>query len=99
MEVEGFLPLPVLSEPSQLMEDTHLRAVSQPHPSLPDPTHIILFQISNNLPSAAVGHDWILVYSTFKHGISLRTLYRNMLACDLPESPVILLVRDDQHKV
>ena len=59
----------------------------------------LAFQLSPNLISAAIGHDWVLVYSTFKHGISLRTLYRNMLSCELPETAVVLLVRDDQNKV
>lgn len=56
-------------------------------------------QLSNNILSAAVGHDWFLIYSTFTHGISLRTLYRNMIMCELSQPPVILLVRDNQHKV
>ena len=56
-------------------------------------------QLSPNLISSAVGHDWVLVYSTFKHGISLRTLYRNMQLCELEETAVVLLVRDDQNKV
>lgn len=54
---------------------------------------------SNNILSAAVGHDWFLIYSTFKHGISLRTLYRNMVTAELPESAIVLLVRDEQNKV
>ncbi len=58
-----------------------------------------IVQLSPNLISAAIGHDWVLLYSTFKHGISLRTLYRNMQSCELAETAVILLVRDDQNKV
>ena len=38
-----------------------------------------------------------LVYSTFSHGISLRTMYRNMLA--FGDTPVLLVVRDDCNKV
>ena len=38
-----------------------------------------------------------LVYSTFSHGISLRTMYRNMLA--FGDTPVLLVVRDDSNKV
>ena len=54
---------------------------------------------SDNILSAAVGHDWFLIYSTFRHGISLRTLYRNMVTAELPKSAVVLLVRDEQNKV
>lgn len=38
-----------------------------------------------------------LVYSTFTHGISLRTMYRNMLA--FGDTPVLFIVRDDANKV
>ena len=51
------------------------------------------------LPASAVGHDWVLIYSTFRDGISLRTMYRNMVAFENEDSPVVLVVRDDQDKV
>ncbi len=41
----------------------------------------------------------MLVYSTFRDGISLRTMYRNMVAFENEDSPVVLVVRDDQLKV
>lgn len=80
MEVEASLPLPTLSEETDLMQENHLRSLSQ------------------KLAWHAVGNNWYLIYSTFKHGISLRTLYRSMLTLDR-DSPVLLLVRDDSKKL
>ena len=47
--------------------------------------------------SSAVGHDWILLYSTFKHGMSLQTLYRNMI--EYGDNPVLLFVKDTTAQV
>jgi hypothetical protein len=52
-----------------------------------------------HLPYKAVSRDWHLIYSTFKHGISLRTLYRNMMVFENEESPILLIIRDEQKKV
>ena len=60
------------------------------------PTH---WQLVAILPAAAVDRRWMLVYSTFRDGISLRTMYRNMVAFENEDSPVVLVVRDDQLKV
>ncbi len=54
-------------------------------------------QLVINLPSGAVGRDWYLIYSTFKHGISLRTLYRKMMMYE--KLPVLLVIRDEKKKV
>ena len=56
-------------------------------------------QMMFHLPYKAVGRDWYLIYSTFKHGISLRTLYRNMMLFENEDSPILLIVRDEQKKV
>ena len=56
-------------------------------------------QMMFHLPYRAVGRDWYLIYSTFKHGISLRTLYRNMMMFENEDSPILLVVRDEQKKV
>jgi hypothetical protein len=50
-----------------------------------------------HLPSQAIGHNMHLIYSTFTHGISLRTMYRNMLA--FGDTPVLFIVRDDANKL
>ena len=60
---------------------------------------VMSIQLSLHLPSQAVDREWYLIYSTFKHGISLRTMYRNMTIFDNEDSPVILVIRDDCGKV
>lgn len=54
-----------------------------------------LRKLNSTLPSRTIGHCWALVYSTFEHGFSLKTLYRKMECYD---TPVLLVVMDDaQH--
>ncbi|MCJ8736508.1 hypothetical protein PDJAM_G00013390 [Pangasius djambal] len=53
-------------------------------------------ELSSELPPRTVGHSWRLAYSTSKHGASLKTLYRKLSASD---SPVLLLIRDDNEQV
>ncbi|EDV22376.1 uncharacterized protein TRIADDRAFT_28587, partial [Trichoplax adhaerens] len=48
-------------------------------------------QLSENMPSRCIGYNWYMIYSTFLHGISLKTLYRNMAEWD---TPVLLIIRD-----
>lgn len=55
-----------------------------------------IIQLNSNLPSRAIGHCWVLVYSTFQHGFSLKTLYRKM---EFYDTPVLLVVMDDAHQV
>ena len=57
---------------------------------------LFLPQLNQELPSRTIGHCWDLVYSTFEHGFSLKTIYRRMEDC---ENPVLLVIMDDQHKV
>ncbi|KAL8167439.1 hypothetical protein V2J09_008938 [Rumex salicifolius] len=35
-----------------------------------------------SLPALAKGRKWVLLYSTWRHGISLSTLYRRSMLCD-----------------
>ncbi|KAK3590702.1 hypothetical protein CHS0354_008040 [Potamilus streckersoni] len=53
-------------------------------------------EINHNLPPRTVGYPWTLIYSTDKHGFSLKTLYRCMLGLD---SPILLVVKDTDDKV
>ena len=53
-------------------------------------------QIGDKLPARAEGYPWSLVYSSDKHGISLKTLYRCTRGID---SPVLLALMDTHHHV
>jgi hypothetical protein len=55
-----------------------------------------LLQLTVSLPRRLIGYDWKLIYSTFCHGISLKTLYRNMLHVT---GPVIVLVQAKEEEV
>jgi hypothetical protein len=91
---------------SDLHKYRHVISLMEVEESLPLPpmsddslllTNTHLRKLLIHLPSQAIGHDMQLVYSTFSHGISLRTMYRNMLA--FGDTPVLLVVRDDSNKV
>lgn len=47
--------------------------------------------ICDSLPAIANGRDWVLLYSTIRHGISLLTLYRR---CALLPGPCLVVVGD-----
>ncbi|XP_076024155.1 nuclear receptor coactivator 7 [Genypterus blacodes] len=70
--------LPVLSDNSDLMQDTHIE------------------KLACRLPARVQGYPWKLVYSTVRHGTSLKTLYRNLAEVD---SPVLLVVKDMDNQV
>eukprot|EP01018_Ginkgo_biloba_P024144 Gb_15677 [translate_table: standard] len=48
------------------------------------------------LPTLVQGRSWVLLYSTWRHGISLLTLYRRSAFCP---GPCLLVARDDQGTV
>lgn len=48
------------------------------------------------MPGRTIGYPWHLVYSTYKHGFSLKTLYRVMHGL---ESPILIVVKDTNDKV
>ena len=50
--------------------------------------HCLSFQLAAHVPSCT----WILVYSTFQHGMSLSTLYHRVREV---ETPVLLVVKDN----
>ncbi|KAJ4805659.1 Oxidation resistance protein 1 [Rhynchospora pubera] len=50
----------------------------------------------SSLPSTIKGSHWVLLYSTWKHGISLRTLLRR--SADLP-GPSLLIVGDSKGAI
>ena len=61
------------------------------------PVHSVLsLQLARHLPNSVVGCSWKLAYSTNVHGISLRTMYRNMREMD---GPILMAVRDESQHV
>ncbi|KAM4540705.1 oxidation resistance protein 1 isoform 3-T3 [Fundulus diaphanus] len=48
-------------------------------------------ELCKELPPRTVGRTWQLVYSTSRHGASLKSLYRKLSATD---SPVLLVIKD-----
>ena len=54
--------------------------------------YCFIFQLCDHVPSCT----WILAYSTFQHGMSLKTLYYRLREVD---TPVLLVVKDDKGYV
>ncbi|XP_054156616.1 oxidation resistance protein 1-like [Oppia nitens] len=48
-------------------------------------------KLCRHLPARAEGYSWTLIYSSAKHGFSLKTLYREM---NKFESPVLMIIED-----
>ena len=91
----------VLASLNTLREIDHRAAAdSVPLPSLVGAASLLnqrlLRELNYLLPSRTVGHDMWLVYSSFVHGISLRTMYRNMEKCN---GPVVFILKDDHQDV
>uniref|UniRef100_UPI00358E81AE oxidation resistance protein 1-like isoform X2 n=1 Tax=Myxine glutinosa TaxID=7769 RepID=UPI00358E81AE len=59
-----------------------------------EPEHIE--KLAVELPPRTVGYPWTLLYSTSKHGMSLKTLYRTMTNTD---APVLLVIKDTDKQV
>ncbi|XP_057678171.1 nuclear receptor coactivator 7 isoform X1 [Corythoichthys intestinalis] len=55
-----------------------------------------LEKLACRLPARVQGYPWRLVYSTVKHGTSLKTLYRNLLDVD---NPVLLVIKDLDNQI
>ncbi|XP_059212537.1 nuclear receptor coactivator 7 isoform X2 [Centropristis striata] len=70
--------LPILSDASDLLQDTHIE------------------KLACRLPARVQIYPWRLVYSTVKHGTSLKTLYRSLADVD---SPVLLVIKDMDNQV
>ena len=91
----------ILPSLDTLREQDHRAAADAvPLPSLVGTSTLLsrplLRELNYLLPSRTVGHDLWLVYSSFVHGISLRTMYRNMEPCF---GPIVFLLRDDRQQL
>lgn len=56
-------------------------------------------KLNCQLPARAVGYPWRLSYSTFEHGMSLKTLYRKMESYAGYDRPVVVVVQDHQSHI
>eukprot|EP00079_Xenopus_tropicalis_P026009 XP_012819677.1 PREDICTED: oxidation resistance protein 1 isoform X2 [Xenopus tropicalis] len=69
-------------------------------PNLSDPSSLLqtdqIEKLTKHLPPRTIGYPWTLVYSTAKHGMSLKTLYRTMLGLD---TPVLLVIKDSDAQI
>jgi hypothetical protein len=70
-----------------------LPAMSEPSMLLSEKMQSVLY---SSLPVLVQGKNWMLVYSTWKHGISLSTLYRRSMLC---AGPSLLVVGDRRGTV
>ena len=69
-------------------------------PELLDHSNILedyhLEMLNRVMPPRTVGYPWSLIYSTERHGFSLKTMYRHMHHID---SPILLVVKDSRENV
>ncbi|XP_043363364.1 oxidation resistance protein 1 isoform X2 [Dermochelys coriacea] len=69
-------------------------------PNLSDRSELLqsdqIEKLTKHLPPRTIGYPWTLVYSTAKHGMSLKTLYRTMLGLD---TPVLMVIKDSDGQV
>lgn len=74
VEDEG-IAMDTLNESADL---DNLPEISEPSLLLNEKTRSVLYHA---LPVLAQGRNWVLLYSTWRHGISLATLYRRSMLC------------------
>ncbi|XP_062483168.1 oxidation resistance protein 1 isoform X3 [Pezoporus occidentalis] len=84
-------------------EETNIKTDLEPEafrPNLSDPSELLqpeqIEKLTKSLPPRTIGYPWTLVYSTAKHGMSLKTLYRTMMGLD---TPVLLVIKDSDGQV
>uniref|UniRef100_A0A8D0E722 Oxidation resistance protein 1 n=1 Tax=Salvator merianae TaxID=96440 RepID=A0A8D0E722_SALMN len=90
-------------------EDTHskqgitIKTELEPEafrPNLSDPSELLQLEqiekLTKHLPPRTIGYPWTLVYSTAKHGMSLKTLYRTMTGLD---TPVLMVIKDSDGQI
>ncbi|XP_062841990.1 oxidation resistance protein 1a isoform X2 [Trichomycterus rosablanca] len=69
-------------------------------PNLSEPSDLLeadqVEKLAKKLPPRTIGYPWTLSFSTAKHGMSIKTLYRIMQGQD---SPVLLVIKDSDGKI
>ncbi|CAL1376749.1 unnamed protein product [Linum trigynum] len=88
LEMKDMLPS---GNPPAALE--HLPDISEPSLLLSEKTRMVLYA---SLPALVKGRKWLLLYSTWRHGISLSTLYRRSM---LWPGPSLLVVGDRKGAV
>ncbi|XP_006647916.1 nuclear receptor coactivator 7-like [Oryza brachyantha] len=76
--VESVSPVLELEESKEVASFINLPAMSEPSVLLSEVTRSNLYA---SFPVLAKGMNWVLLYSTWRHGISLSTLYRRSMLC------------------
>ncbi|XP_013923146.1 PREDICTED: oxidation resistance protein 1 isoform X1 [Thamnophis sirtalis] len=84
-------------------QETTIKTELEPEafrPNLSDPSELLqsdeIEKLTKQLPPRTIGYPWTLVFSTAKHGMSLKTLYRTMAGLD---TPVLLVIKDSDGQV
>ncbi|XP_070796479.1 oxidation resistance protein 1 [Pituophis catenifer annectens] len=84
-------------------QETTIKTELEPEafrPNLSDPSELLqsdqIEKLTKQLPPRTIGYPWTLVYSTAKHGMSLKTLYRTMAGLD---TPVLLVIKDSDGQI
>uniref|UniRef100_A0A8C1WLC1 Oxidation resistance protein 1 n=1 Tax=Cyprinus carpio TaxID=7962 RepID=A0A8C1WLC1_CYPCA len=69
-------------------------------PNLNEPSDLLeaeqIEKLAKHLPPRTVGYPWNLAFSTSKHGMSIKTLYRAMQDQD---SPMLLVIKDSDGQI
>uniref|UniRef100_A0A8B9H6M0 Oxidation resistance protein 1 n=1 Tax=Astyanax mexicanus TaxID=7994 RepID=A0A8B9H6M0_ASTMX len=69
-------------------------------PNMTEPSDLLeaeqIEKLAKHLPPRTIGYPWTLAFSTSKHGMSIKTLYRIMQGQD---SPVLMVIKDSDGQV
>ncbi|XP_062987112.1 oxidation resistance protein 1 isoform X2 [Elgaria multicarinata webbii] len=90
-------------EDTQSKQATTIKTELEPEafrPNLSEPSELLQLEqiekLTKHLPPRTIGYPWTLVYSTAKHGMSLKTLYRTMMGLD---TPVLMVIKDSDGQI
>lgn len=69
-------------------------------PNLNEPSDLLqpdqIEKLAKHLPPRTIGYPWSLAFSTSKHGMSIKSLYRTMQSQD---SPVLMVIKDSDGQL